>query len=193
MNNKTLACTITGVALTLISLVSNAVPVDTGDPLGPNSFGWIPNSTNEKNYNKLVPGREGQSAPYVLFNSNAAGSVTLDFYNPGPGQATFEYRIDGIPTGTYPHFVVKDCAAPTCTLQDTIHQNIDVITMTNELNQTYAATNYVDIRLALGGERDWDFDWVRFDVAPVPVPAAVWLFGSGLLGLVGIARRKKAA
>ncbi len=26
----------------------------------------------------------------------------------------------------------------------------------------------------------------------VPVPAAVWLFGSGLLGLVGIARRKRA-
>lgn len=28
--------------------------------------------------------------------------------------------------------------------------------------------------------------------ATVPVPAAVWLFGSGLLGLVGMARRKKA-
>jgi hypothetical protein len=27
----------------------------------------------------------------------------------------------------------------------------------------------------------------------VPVPGAVWLFGSGLLGLIGIARRKKAA
>jgi len=26
----------------------------------------------------------------------------------------------------------------------------------------------------------------------VPVPAAVWLFGSGLIGLMGIARRKKA-
>lgn len=26
--------------------------------------------------------------------------------------------------------------------------------------------------------------------SPVPVPAAVWLFGSGLVGLVGIARRK---
>ena len=27
----------------------------------------------------------------------------------------------------------------------------------------------------------------------IPVPAAVWLFGSGLLGLVGVARRKKQA
>lgn len=29
-------------------------------------------------------------------------------------------------------------------------------------------------------------------VSAVPVPAAVWLFGSGLLGLIGIGRRKKA-
>jgi hypothetical protein len=28
---------------------------------------------------------------------------------------------------------------------------------------------------------------------PVPVPAALWLFGSGLLGLIGISRRKKTA
>jgi hypothetical protein len=29
--------------------------------------------------------------------------------------------------------------------------------------------------------------------APVPLPAAVWLFGSGVLGLVGVSRRRKAA
>ena len=28
------------------------------------------------------------------------------------------------------------------------------------------------------------------DVAAVPVPAAVWLFGSGLMGLIGVTRRK---
>ncbi len=31
------------------------------------------------------------------------------------------------------------------------------------------------------------------NVTAIPVPAAVWLLGSGLLGLVGVARRKKAA
>jgi hypothetical protein len=34
---------------------------------------------------------------------------------------------------------------------------------------------------------------LEVDVKVVPVPAAVWLFGSGLLGLVGLARRKKVA
>ena len=34
----------------------------------------------------------------------------------------------------------------------------------------------------LGEQSDW--------VGAVPIPAAVWLFGSGLIGLVGLARRK---
>lgn len=34
------------------------------------------------------------------------------------------------------------------------------------------------------------FSWSSSTVGVVPVPAAVWLFGSGLLGLVGIARRR---
>lgn len=32
--------------------------------------------------------------------------------------------------------------------------------------------------------------WVVATTAPVPIPSAVWLFGSGLMGLVGMARRK---
>lgn len=41
------------------------------------------------------------------------------------------------------------------------------------------------------GQSGWGVENVRMDVQVVPVPAAAWLFGSGLLGLVGIARRKK--
>ena len=33
-------------------------------------------------------------------------------------------------------------------------------------------------------------DYINGSVSIVPVPAAVWLFGSGLLGLLGFARRK---
>jgi hypothetical protein len=33
----------------------------------------------------------------------------------------------------------------------------------------------------------------NFGQAAVPVPAAAWLFGSGLLGLIGVSRRKKSA
>lgn len=29
------------------------------------------------------------------------------------------------------------------------------------------------------------------DLAPIPVPAAAWLFGSGIVGLIGVARRKR--
>ena len=31
------------------------------------------------------------------------------------------------------------------------------------------------------------------DIPPVPVPAAVWLFGTALVGFVGIARRRRLA
>jgi hypothetical protein len=41
------------------------------------------------------------------------------------------------------------------------------------------------------GQSGWGVENVRMDVQVAPIPAAVWLFGSGLLGLAGIARRKK--
>lgn len=34
---------------------------------------------------------------------------------------------------------------------------------------------------------------IEFTAAPVPIPAAVWMFGSGLVGLVAMSRRKKTA
>jgi hypothetical protein len=48
----------------------------------------------------------------------------------------------------------------------------------------------------VGGVQEWPatnqyYDNLNLGVAAIPVPAAVWLFGSGLLGLVGVARRKQ--
>jgi hypothetical protein len=52
----------------------------------------------------------------------------------------------------------------------------------NLLASTGAQGEVAFIQKKLGG--------VGITVNPVPVPAAVWLFGSGLIGLVGLARRK---
>jgi len=38
-----------------------------------------------------------------------------------------------------------------------------------------------------------DFDNVQLSVSAVPVPAAIWLFGTALIGIVGISRRRKVA
>lgn len=44
--------------------------------------------------------------------------------------------------------------------------------------------------LAGGGDRDYqDFVAIVQDVTPVPLPTAVWLLASGLIGLAGVARR----
>jgi hypothetical protein len=37
------------------------------------------------------------------------------------------------------------------------------------------------------------YENISVEVSSIPVPAAAWLFGSGLLGLIGVARRKKVA
>ena len=42
-------------------------------------------------------------------------------------------------------------------------------------------------------QKGWTHDGVAgFQLTPVPVPAAVWLFGSGLAGLVGVMRRPQS-
>ena len=52
----------------------------------------------------------------------------------------------------------------------------------------YAGSNQWDVTFAGSSTLTLAVDII--DVTAVPVPAAVWLFGSGLIGLVGVARRR---
>jgi len=51
----------------------------------------------------------------------------------------------------------------------------------NDLGRAYGFTN---------GVGSGDFIQLTLEVTSVPIPTTVWLFGSGLIGLIGIARRK---
>lgn len=50
-----------------------------------------------------------------------------------------------------------------------------------------------DPNVSVGWSSEVDFDNVRLSVSAVPVPAAVWLFGTALIGFVGMSRRRKVA
>jgi len=104
------------------------------------------------------------------------------------------------PTPTFPGF-------PTGTTSGTYSQLFD-LTLTSSFNASFVAANSgttagAEAALAAGltsGQAYFNIHTSTFPggeirgfLAPVPLPATVWLFGSGLLGLVEVARRKKAA
>lgn len=47
-----------------------------------------------------------------------------------------------------------------------------------------------DDQFSLFGDDNHDDLLIRADFRPVPIPAAIWLFGAGLAGLIGVSRRK---
>ena len=55
---------------------------------------------------------------------------------------------------------------------------------------TFIATSAPTGLESLLGQAFGDFRFAAA-AAPVPIPAAVWLFGSGLLGLIGVARHRR--
>lgn len=74
------------------------------------------------------------------------------------------------------------------------NDGVEVWTINTSLNGSYeyyeAQAGAIDeLKLGFGNYFLVD-DLVLNEMSPVPVPAAAWLFGSGLIGLVGLARRK---
>lgn len=126
---------------------------------------YIYPSTNEKNKtgtNSLQPGEVG---PHVnVVNDDIPGEITLAFVNPKNYVACFEYRTDGDlsqDVGTSnPNPAVADRYPHLCVTNSTIEQ-------------TFYASDYIEVRSNFGGERNWDFNWTSFDVLPPAAPVPV--------------------
>jgi hypothetical protein len=134
------------------------------------------------------------TTPFFGQNWTAHDGVTF-----GPGT----YTIATVQGGTYTGVVVGAGQVGGHILFDWgVVTDIDVINVWDVVGDTYTSTDGIAGNpLNPDGIRGYgmlDGAFAGFNanfdfVAPVPVPAAVWLFGSGLLGLVGVARRKAVA
>ncbi|MWG35636.1 hypothetical protein [Halomarina oriensis] len=99
--------------------------------------------------------------PYVELVEDGNCEVTLRFVNGTNSLAYFEYRIDGVTpaAATSPHPVVTGSVIYPGVSVDGRGDPAPVVA-----TETLAAAELVEVRLALGGERDWDFDWTPFAV-----------------------------
>ena len=127
------------------------------------------------------------------------------------GSLTY-YTMEGDLTGSgTEQVVVTGTGGGTLTLSDTLNPSTNIMNRTiNTTSPTQTGVIGVDIdrydisSALAAGDTSLDIDysagtdkwWLGVNVVQVsnvPIPPALWLFGSGLLGLVGIARRKKSA
>ena len=137
------------------------------------------------------------TSPFFGFTWTAHDGTTF-----GPGTYTFA-SVEG---GTYTNVVVGAGQVGGHILFDwNTTTNIDVINVWDVVGDTYTSTDVAADAIngtvqpnGIRGLQMIDGAFPGFEanfdfVAPIPVPAAVWLFGSGLVGLVGVARRRRRA
>ena len=178
------------------SLYSGAVPNvshDGGYYAGQSTFAsWSPFASNNTN---IIANGGATTEKWGEFRANANVTMRADDANNNPIVSTMTYTglfglnstgnsISGhyqLGPGLYTLVVgganMSDLAA---LLSHAIATNGDYTTPSGAL------TGYNNARLA----RNFN---IQFSVTPVPIPAAVWLFGTGLAGVVALARRRSAA
>jgi hypothetical protein len=100
----------------------------------------------------------------------------------------------GLPDPTAPGFYIDHDiifslnSTSTALATDAIPTNIDLNDFDSVIG-TFSSFNF-NLFLPTGDPIQYSIDTLT--IRAVPIPSAVWLFGSGLLGLIGISKRKKA-
>jgi hypothetical protein len=117
----------------------------------------------------------------LFFVGDGGHSVGVTLFNGGTSSGTQTYS-----PSTYTGYNVSQGS----TLYAIYYMDIDLADFSS-----FLGTNPVDvIRLDISGSSAVPSLLGSYDpnFAPIPIPAAVWMFGSGLIGLLGVARRRRA-
>ena len=124
----------------------------------------------------------GRTGTAQFFPQYAGAAWNIDNNTKQPGTGLYE----GFTTGTDSN-VDPNTGLPSLTLTGT-----NLVATANGFTGTLLSAG--NVGAAWGAFDGTPYSEVyNVTVSAIPVPAAVWLFGSGLLGLVGVARRRKSA
>ncbi|VAW51542.1 hypothetical protein MNBD_GAMMA06-309 [hydrothermal vent metagenome] len=129
----------------------------------------------------------------VLALDNAAGPMSLSgillFDGAGllAANSTLDLTFSGTQGGALSDTIIGFEKGKVCCSGTNYPNTFDGNIMTLWGANFDSSADFINTGSYAGATLGLDF---RIALTPVPVPAAVWLFGSGLLGLVGIARRK---
>jgi hypothetical protein len=119
-----------------------------------------------------------------LSDANNSPPIVVDLTSPGSGAWLFEnLEIGRGDLGTEPSFV------------DTFADSISPLSaaLSWEVGDRVIYSLFFPGSQPIGGLVFNQLYYVTGPVGIVPVPAAVWLFGTALIGLVGFSKRRKAA
>lgn len=127
-------------------------------------------------------------------NENSAGTGTLYSLNSGNNASDTLFSNDFMTGATYRdgQEVAVDTQNGNVTAISNGSWSINTVNNTVNFTLDLTGTNLIGSDIAVRWAMTCANDVIEGEVPAVPVPAAVWLFGSGLLGLVGVARRKAA-
>ena len=97
----------------------------------------------------------------------------------------------------FSHWITADLATTADAAKYSINEGerLAAVTYNFYIRDESLTMDYINLKQLTQPDNiaDPEFGSALLRVSAVPVPASVWLFGSGILGLTGIARRKKSA
>ena len=195
-------------ALVLATGAANAAPITTltitggdfamagaGGAINPAAFADM--SVDGSTFDGSAPTATGSEAFYA---TTSIATFAFGFFGP---VATYTAATDGVSSGFTP--VTGELTGSDLTLDlnswtaywngTSFNQGASGVATTVDASGNFTASwTALVVGGAFNGQTgSWSITGTTDAPPAVPVPAAVWLFGSGLLGLVGVARRKKAA
>ncbi len=146
---------------------------------------------------------------FTVGNGDAANPIIINVPDPGnPGGSGLFTDTVNFDLGSFTHLNMTSTVNGITFFGSTIFENVGDAEIPLANGYSGSAPSFTSVLLAdLGLPRDYHLHPGGIDAgggnyqlalwgsstAPVPLPAAAWLFGSGVIGLIGFARRKMNA